>query len=136
MWRFYGGNWRNELKAVHSQRRKEAREARAEIRNLFPADDVFVVSSGSVAPQTERLTRRANLLLRDQAERIANGATICRAWNSADGCPRPCPHGFAHVCNKQIRANRACGMTNHHYLTCKSLPGGRAGKKPRDGRKQ
>ena len=48
MVKFHWEDWRHELEAVQARRRKEAREARTEVRNLFPSDGVSIVSSGSV----------------------------------------------------------------------------------------
>ena len=78
---------------------------------------------------------RSHVLKPDQCDRLKSGILICRALNSRTGCPSPCPDGMAHVCNKMTRPNRACGLSNHNYETCRARPGGRAGKKtPQKGR--
>ena len=49
---------------------------------------------------------------------MRDGVKICRDWNNG-GCSEPCPNGYRHVCNAQVK-NRACGMQNHRSINCRN----------------
>ena len=42
---------------------------------------------------------------------------ICSDWNRGI-CREPCPRGFIHFCSREIKGDRACGMTNHRAKDC------------------
>eukprot|EP00971_Amphidinium_carterae_P350759 6491727-Amphidinium_carterae.1 len=53
------------------------------------------------------------------ADKLRDGKTICRKWNSPVGCSEPCPFGRLHVCNAVTSAkSRVCGLKNHRSFEC------------------
>ena len=44
---------------------------------------------------------------------------ICSAWNRGE-CHDPYPKNFLHFCSREVKGDRACGMTNHRADQCKN----------------
>lgn len=48
------------------------------------------------------------------ATHTASGSSICKAWNDARGCSKPCSQGRAHVCDTVLLKGSVCGRSDHN----------------------
>ena len=51
---------------------------------------------------------------------MLNGKAICEDFNLGKCPTAECPKGAAHVCNRECKRGRACGMSNHKSSDCKN----------------
>ena len=51
---------------------------------------------------------------------LRDGKKICEAWNRGEACPKKCKYGKLHVCNVEIKGQRACGLRNHRAIECRN----------------
>ena len=50
----------------------------------------------------------------------ADGQKLCAAWNYGKCYGKKCPNWELHMCNRECRNGRACGMSNHTSADCKN----------------